>query len=325
MNPLERMSSMTTRIGSGKLTYEVLLDWAKLPAGWSFLEVTDIAVDNKDRVYVFCRGEHPLIVFDQGGNFLNSWGEGQFKRPHGLTLSPDGSLYCVDDGAHAVRKYTLEGKLLMTLGTPGQASSFQGGLPFNRPTKMAIDPKTGDLYAADGYGNSRVHKFSPEGRHLFSWGQPGSDPGEFNLVHSVCTDKEGHVYVADRENHRVQIFDSHGRYIAQWNNMHRPCGLHISLQSEQLCYVGELAPSLTVNENFPNLGPRISIYNLEGRRLTRLGDIRPGEEPHQFWAPHGLATDSHGNLYVGEVSWTFTGSKLKPPRELCSFRKLVRV
>jgi len=316
---------MTTRIGSSQLAYEVLLDWAKLPPGWSFLEVTDVGVDDKDRVYVFCRGEHPLIVFDQQGNFLNSWGEGQFRRPHGLTLSPDGSLYCVDDGAHVVRKYTLEGKLLMTLGTPGQASSFHGGLPFNRPTKVAIDPKTGDLYVADGYGNSRVHKFSPEGRHLFSWGQPGSDPAEFNLVHSVCTDKEGYVYVADRENHRVQIFDSRGRYITQWNNMHRPCGLHITDQREQLCYVGELAPSLAVNENFPNLGPRISIYNLEGKRLARLGDIRPGEEPHQFWAPHGLTTDSHGNLYVGEVSWTFAGSKLNPPRELRSLRKLARV
>jgi DNA-binding beta-propeller fold protein YncE len=316
---------MTTKMGSGDLSYEVFLDWAKLPGGWSFLEAVDVAVDSKDRVYVFCRGQHPLIVFDPKGNFMDSWGEGQFKRPHGITISPDGSLYCVDDGDHVVRKYTPEGKLLMTLGSPGQASPFQEGLPFNRPTKAALDPKTGDLYVADGYGNSRVHKFSPDGRHLFSWGQPGSDPGEFNLVHSICTDKEGYVYVADRENHRVQIFDSQGRYMTQWNNMHRPCGLHISGNGEQLCYVGELAPSLMINENFPNLGPRISICNSKGKRQARLGDIRPGEKPDQFWAPHGMATDSHGNLYVAEVSWSFTGSKLHPPQELNSFRKLVRV
>ena len=316
---------MTTKMGSGELTYEVLLDWAKLPGGWSFLEAVDVAVDSKDRVYVFCRGEHPLIVFDPEGNFLDSWGEGQFKRPHGITMSPDGSLYCVDDGDHVVRKYTPGGKLLLTLGSPGQASPFQEGLPFNRPTKAAFDPKTGDLYVADGYGNSRVHKFSPDGKRLFSWGQPGSDPGEFNLVHSICTDKEGYVYVADRENHRVQIFDSQGRYMTQWNNMHRPCGLHISGNGEQMCYVGELAPSLMINENFPNLGPRISIYNLKGKRQARLGDIRPGEKPDQFWAPHGMATDSHGNLYVAEVSWSFTGSRLHPPRELNSFRKLVMV
>jgi len=316
---------MTTKMGRGKFTYEVLLDWAKLPEGWSFLEAVDVAVDSRDRVYVFCRGEHPLIVFNHEGDFLDSWGEGQFKRPHGITMSPDGSLYCVDDGNHVVRKYTPEGKLLVTLGSPGQASPFQEGLPFNRPTKVALDPKTGELYVADGYGNSRVHKFSPDGKRLFSWGQPGSDPGEFNLVHSICTDKEGYVYVADRENHRVQIFDFQGRYMAQWNNLHRPCGLHITGNGEQLCYVGELAPSLTINENFPNLGPRISICNLRGERQARLGDIRPGEKPDQFWAPHGMATDSHGNLYVAEVSWSFTGSKLNPPRELCSFRKLVRV
>src|SRR4030067_2772882 len=99
----------------------------------------------------------------------------------------------------------------MTLGSPGKASPFQQGRPFNRPTKVAIDPRTGDLFVGDGYGNPRVHKCSPEGRLLFSWGQPGSDPGEFNLVHSVGTDQAGQVYVADGENHRVPVFDSHGR------------------------------------------------------------------------------------------------------------------
>jgi len=316
---------MVAKMGSGDFNYEVLLDWAKLPEGWSFLEVVDVAVDSQDKVFVFCRGKHPLIVFDREGNFLYSWGEGQFQRPHGITISPDGSLYCVDDGNHVVRKYTPDGKLLLTLGTPGQASPFQEGRPFNRPTKVALDPKTGDLYVTDGYGNSRVHKYSPEGKHLFSWGQPGSDPGEFNLVHSVGTDKEGYVYVADRENHRVQIFNSRGKYLAQWNNLHRPCGLHIAGNGELLCYIGELAPALEINEKYPNLGPRVSIYNLKGQRLARLGDIQPGEEPHQFWAPHGMATDSRGDLYVGEVSWSFTGSKLQPPRELRSFRKLIKL
>jgi DNA-binding beta-propeller fold protein YncE len=316
---------MTTKMGSGNFTYEVVIDWAKLPKGWSFLEAVDVAVDNQDRVYIFCRGEHPLIVFDPEGNFLTSWGEGQFKRPHGITLSPDGSLYCVDDSNHVIRQYTPEGKLLGTLGSPGQASPFQEGSPFNGPTKVALDPKTGDLYVADGYGNSRIHKFSADGRLLFSWGRPGCDPGEFNVVHSVGTDKEGYVYVADRENHRLQIFDSQGRYITQWNNLHRPCGLHIASNGDPLCYVGEIAPSLAINQNFPNLGPRISIYNLKGQRLARLGDLRPGEMPHQFWAPHGIATDSRENLYVAEVSWSFLGRTLTPPRELRSFRKLVRL
>jgi hypothetical protein len=190
---------------------------------------------------------------------------------------------------------------------------------------VALDPKTGDIYVADGYGNSRIHRFSPEGKYLFSWGEPGSDPGEFNLVHSVCVDRDGLVYVADRENHRLQIFDSKGRYLTQWNNLHRPCGLHIAGEEEQLCYIGELAPGMAINEKYPNLGPRISIYNLKGERLARLGDVRAGNEPHQFWAPHGLATDSHGDLFVGEVSFAFAGSKLDPPRELRSFRMLMRL
>jgi len=316
---------MATRLGSGKFTYEVIVDWAKLPKGWSFLEVADVAVDSQDRVYVFSRGEHPMMVFDRDGNFLASWGEGLFKRPHGITIGPDDTLYCVDDVDHTVSKFTLEGQVLMTLGTPGKAAPFQGGAPFNRPTKVALDPRTGDIYVADGYGNSRVHKYSPDGRHLLSWGVPGSDPGQFNLVHSVCTDKDGWVYVADRENHRVQIFESNGKYVTQWNNIHRPCGLYIDGNRQQFCYVGELGPTLPINKDYPNLGPRISIYNLEGKRLARLGDIRMGEKPNQFWAPHGIAMDSRGDLYIGEVSWSFAGGDMDPPRELRSFRKLAKL
>lgn len=316
---------MKITLGSGNFTYEVLTDWAKLPEGWSFFEVVDVAVDSRDRVFVFGRGAHPLMIFDREGTFLSSWGEGRFQRPHGITIGPDDAVYCADDEGQVIRKFTPEGELLMTIGTPGQAAPFQQGLPFNRPTKVALDPRTGDLYVADGYGNSRVHKYSPEGNLLFSWGQPGCDPGQFNLVHSVCTDKDGYVYVADRENHRIQIFDGQGKFMTQWNNLHRPCGLHIDLKRGPLCYIGEIGPQLAFNADFPNLGPRVAVYDLEGRRLARLGDIRMGDEPHQFWAPHGLATDSRGDLYVGEVSWSFKGSTLDPPRELRCFRKLVRI
>ncbi|MBP1719650.1 MAG: repeat family protein, partial [Deltaproteobacteria bacterium] len=229
---------MAAKMGSGRFAYEVLVDWAKLPEGWSFLEVVDMAVDEKDRVYIFSRREHPVTIFDSEGNLLNAWGEGLFQRPHGITIDPEGNLFLVDDGGHVVRKYTPEGKLLFTIGTQGKGAPFQQGLPFNRPTKVAFDPQTGDLYIADGYGNSRIHKYSPEGKYLFSWGGPGSDPGEFNLPHSVATDARGLVYVADRENHRIQIFDSQGKYVTQWNNMHRPCGLHLTGGVQPLVYIG---------------------------------------------------------------------------------------
>jgi DNA-binding beta-propeller fold protein YncE len=315
---------MKTMLGKGDYTYEVLLDWAKLPEGWTFHEVADVAVDSKDRVYVFNRGKHPMIVFDREGNFLSSWGEDIFKRPHGVTIDPEDMLYCVDDGDHTVRRCTPEGKVLMTLGTPGQPAPFQSGRPFNRPTKVALDPKSDEFYVSDGYGNSCVHKYTSDGKLLFSWGGPGTDPGEFNIVHTVCTDQEGLVYITDRENHRLQIFDPKGKFVTQWNNLHRPCGLFIRYEPQQVIYIGELAPQQAVNKEIPNLGPRVSIYDKNGERIARLGDVRAGEAPNQFISPHSLAVDSRGDIYVGEVSYNAMGRKLTPPRELRSFRKLKR-
>lgn len=321
---LEGGKVMTIKLGSDSYTYEVVVDWAKLPEGWTFHEVVDVAVDSEDRVYVFNRGEHPLMVFDREGNFLTAWGEGKFKRPHGITIGPDDMLYLADDDAHIIQKYTTEGELLMTIGTPGIGASFQSGDPFNKPTKVALEPETGNLYISDGYGNARVHKYSPDGKHLFSWGASGCGPGEFNLVHSVCTDKQGYVYVADRENHRIQIFDANGNLHAQWHNMHRPCGLYID-EHEEIAYIGELGPQYPFNEGYPNLGPRVSIYNLTGELLVRIGERKWGEDPDQFIAPHGIASDSRGDVYVGEVSFSAYGKDLDPPRELRCFRKLIKI
>ena len=215
---------MATIVGSGEYRYEVIENWGKLPDGWHYGEVAAVGVDSKDNVYVFARSEHPMIVFDRDGNFLRSWGEGLFRRPHGVHIAPDDTIYCTDDGDHTVRRLTLEGKLLLEIGVPGEPAPYMGGDPFNRCTHTALSPE-GDLYVADGYGNARVHKYSPNGKLQFSWGEPGTDPGAFNIVHNICCDEDGWVYVADRENHRVQVFDGKGKYHAQWNNMHRPCGL----------------------------------------------------------------------------------------------------
>ena len=123
------------RVGTGDFVYEVVMDWAKLPVDYHFVEAVDVAVDSADRVYVFNRGDHPMIVFDREGNFLESWGEGVFSRPHGLTIGRNDTLYCVDDGDHTVRKCTLDGRILMTMGTKGEPAPAHSGLPFNRPTK----------------------------------------------------------------------------------------------------------------------------------------------------------------------------------------------
>jgi len=314
---------MAVTVGSGPFTYEVAEGWGKLPDGWTYKEVAAVGVDKKDQVYLFTRGEHPVIVFDREGNFLRSWGEGTFKRAHGVTMGPDDTIFLTDDGDHTVRKCTLDGKILFTLGIPGKPAPYQSGEPFNRCTHVALSPQN-ELYVSDGYGNSRVHKYSPDGKLLFSWGEPGTDPGQFNIVHNIVADRDGYVYVADRENHRIQVFDGGGKFIDQWHNMHRPCALYMDTGREPLCYLGELGPSMSVNKDCPNLGPRLSILSKEGKVLARLGDIRPGEAAGQFIAPHGLALDSRGNIYVGEVSWTIAGQHLKPPREMRSLQKLIK-
>ena len=212
-------------LGSGEHRYRVVENWAKLPDGWTLTDVASVAVDSKDRVYVFNRGDHPMIVFDRDGNFIKSWGEGLFGRAHGLHIDADDNLYCTDDGDHTVRKCSTDGKVLLTIGIPNKPAPFMSGEPFHRCTHTALSPK-GEIYVSDGYGNARVHKYTPDGKLIKSWGEPGTDPGQFNIVHNISTDADGWVYVADRENHRVQVFDGNGKYEAQWNNLHRPCALH---------------------------------------------------------------------------------------------------
>ena len=316
-------------LGEGAFRYRVNRDWAKLPDGWTFHEVAAVGVDQNDNVFVFNRGKEPMIVFDRQGNFLRSWGADIFSHAHGIHMAPDGTIYCTDDGDHTVRQVTTEGRVLMQLGVPGKESPFMSGQPFNRCTHTALSP-SGDLYVSDGYGNARVHKYSPDGKLLLSWGRPGSGPGEFNLPHNIVCDPDGWVYVADRESHRIQVFDGNGKYETQWNNLHRPSGMCMTFGRCPLCYVGEIGPYMPVNRHYPNLGPRVSILDGKGNVLTRLGrtDDATGQEPGQFMSPHGIAVDSHGDIYVGEVvasSWpsAFPG-KPRPPN-LKSLQKLEKL
>ena len=151
-------------LGSGNFTYSVVEQWESLPEGYWWRDAAAVAVDSKDRVFVFNRGNHPMILFDKDGGFLGSWGEGLFTNAHAITLGPDDTIYCVDDGDHTVRQCTLDGRVLMTIGIPGRHAEPYSGDPFNRCTDVAVDPNTGDLYVSDGYANARVHKYSPAGR-----------------------------------------------------------------------------------------------------------------------------------------------------------------
>jgi DNA-binding beta-propeller fold protein YncE len=315
-------------LGSGEHRYRVVENWAKLPSGWTLTDVASVAVDSKDRIYVFNRGEHPMIVFDRDGNFLKSWGEGLFSRAHGLHIDADDNLYCTDDGDHTVRKCTTDGKVLLTIGLPGKPAPFMSGEPFHRCTHTALSP-SGDIYVSDGYGNARVHKYTPDGKLIKSWGEPGSDPGQFNIVHNIATDADGFVYVADRENHRVQVFDGNGRYETQWNNLHRPCALCCCGGKHPNFVIGELGPGMPVNLKVPNLGPRLTIVDAKGKRVARLGgENGPGVETGKFLAPHGLALDSKGDIYVGEVgvtNWKTSFPNIDMPDEVRRARCLTKL
>jgi len=293
--------------GTGKYRYELVDGWARCPEGWSFIDVCGLSIDSQDRVYILSRSAHPVMVFDREGNLLTSWGEEFFKRAHGSYSGPDGSVYCTDDVNHTVSKFTPEGKLLQVLGNKDQPSDTgykpksdlleslatikRGGPPFNRPTGVALS-SSGNIFVSDGYGNARVHKFSPDGKLLLSWGEPGTGPGQFSLPHSIWVDKRERVWVADRENSRIQIFDARGEFLSQWTDLLRPTDIFID--DEETVYVSEL-------------GLRISLFTIDGELLSRWGCQRQDKETDLFVAPHTIAVDSHGDIYVGEVAMTAAG------------------
>jgi DNA-binding beta-propeller fold protein YncE len=320
--------------------YEPVPLWAKLPHGLWMKEATSVAVDSQDRVYVFNRGNMPMLVFDPDGNLVDYWGNDDpyqgtelfedsygnmmprakgswFMRPHGIFIDHDDNLWLTDDINCLMTKTDRKGNVLMRLGT-GKPSAFQSGEPFNRPTDVAVHPHSGDLFVSDGYRNSRVHRYTANGRHIMSWGEPGSDEGQFSLPHDVCLVGDRHVLVCDRENHRVQMFTLDGKFVRTWHS-HKAVAATATPDGSAVV-VAEQGPP-PVQRNVPNVGHKIQIYTPEGDRLTKFGAALPGEHPDQFNWLHGLAIDSQGNVYGAEVSYVEVGSKLDPPRELVSLRK----
>jgi hypothetical protein len=315
--------------------YRVHETWEQLPARIRRGEVAAVATDSRDRVYVFNRGEHPLLVFSSEGEFLTSWGEAAFVRPHGIHIGPDDTVWCSDDADHTVKQFTLEGKPLRTIGVSGKSSDTgatsmdfrtikRAGPPFHYPTNLAIGPG-GELYISDGYGNARIHKFTPDCRLLFSWGEPGSGPGQFHIPHGIAVDRQGIVYVADRENSRVQLFSPEGKYLDSWNDVVRPC--EVCCAGDRV-FVAELGfrAGMWPDTSPPTpdaSGGRLSIFSTNGKLLARWGG---GANPcawGDFFAPHDVWVDSRGAVYVGEVTLSAGGKRGLVSPDCHSLQKFV--
>ncbi len=263
--------------------YRVVASWPQLPANIQLGQVSGVATDSADRVYVFHRGKQPILVLDRSGKLLRSWGDDLIKSAHGLRVDHENHVWTTDVGNHLVRKFDAEGKLLLTLGKQDQP----GDTPdqFNRPTDVAVAP-SGEFYVSDGYGNSRVVKFSKEGKYLKEWGKKGTGEGEFNLPHAICLDARGRVYVGDRENNRIQVFDADGKFLAQWRDSGAPFGLFLTPDERLLVADGR--------------AHWVKVLDLQGKTLGRWSE--PGKGPGQLTLPHALCRDKQGAVYVAEIT-----------------------
>ena len=260
-----------------------------MPEGWKFGRVSAVTTDPQGEVYVFQRGPKadPVVVFDAEGKYLRSWGRGFFGNPHGIRADKDGNIWCVDNGHHQVYKFTRDGKLLLTLGTKGKIGTDEN--TFGAPSDIAWDSK-GNFYISDGYRNSRVVKFDPNGKFLLTWGTPGTGPGQFHLVHSVAVDSQDRVYVSDRENNRIQIFNSDGKFLKQWNHLGCTQGVFITSKDEMWVMTHR---NNVENGSYDTLAGRIMKIDLDtGKVLAAMES--PGH--------HLSVKESTNEIFIGSLT-----------------------
>jgi DNA-binding beta-propeller fold protein YncE len=322
-------SAIAPTLGQGDWVFEPVPEWGELPHDVVLGDCAGVAVDSHDRVVLFNRGETPVVILDRDGAVVTTWGKGLFTNPHGAMFGPDDTLYLTDNGDHTVRRFTADGDMLLEIGQPGIAAPFLSNRPFHRCTHSTLTP-LGDILVSDGYGNAAVHRFSPSGELLATFGEPGVGPGQFNVPHNIACDAQGRIYVADRENDRVQIFEADGTFRSQIVNMHRPSGMAITRDAEPSVIVGEMASYLAVNKGWPNIGVSVTVFAGDGTLLSRIrrDDSPLGQEPGQWMSPHSIALDSEGSMYVGEVGsndWAALFGDEPRPAAVRGFQKLRRV
>jgi len=291
------------------LGYKLVPEWpiqaksaAGTPAGpWNLIQAPAVAIDARGHILVLHRGAHPILEFESSGKFVRSWGDGLisegkvvavapgFRAPgasgysavygpagchscgaHSIRVDPEGNIWVVDAGGHVIYKMDSQGKVLLRLGRKGVAG--MGNSSFNLPTDVAFAP-SGDIYVSDGYGNPRVVRYSRGGKYLLEWGKRGTGPGEFGLPHNVVVDARGRVYVTDRDNQRIQVFDSNGKFLNQWANTGGVSTLFLT--KDQHIWTGGV------------------LRDLEGKILGRLPEAPTG---------HGTAVSDSGDVYIAQLS-----------------------
>src|SRR5262245_15920708 len=276
---------------------------AGFPSAWNFIQVSSVAVTPRGTVLVMHRGAHPVMEFDSGGKLLRTWGDGFFSEgkvaaipqsywtadkshysavygpagctscgAHSIRIDPQGNIWLVDAPGHVIYKMSADWKELMRLGTKGAAGTDQ--THFNLPTDVAFAPD-GSLYVTDGYGSARVVKFSKDGKYLLQWGKRGKGPGEFGLPHNLVIDAQGRVYVTDRDNQRIEVFDASGKFLTEWTGTGGISGLAIT--KDQKIWTGG------------------TLRNLDGTVVGRLAG--PGTE-----GAHGVAFTDSGDVYLAQLS-----------------------
>ncbi len=272
------------------------------PGPWNFGQVSGVAINSNGNVLVLHRGAHPILEFESTGKFVRSWGDELISDGKAFTLAPEdqvegrtihsavygpagcaacgahsirvdreGSIWLVDATGHVVYKMNQQAQVIMQLGSKGVSGT--GRDTFNMPTDVAFAPN-GDIYVSDGYANERVVKFSRRGEYLLEWGKRGSGPGEFTLPHNLAIDAQGRVYVTDRENQRIQVFDSHGKFLKEWAGVGGISALFMT-KDQQLWAGG-------------------ALFDLDGTLIGKL--------PGSSGGAHGMAATDSGDVYSAQLS-----------------------
>ena len=276
-------------------------DWPQRPGDVEWAQVSSIGVDAKDNIWTFHRGNVPVQAYRPDGTLVHSWGAGLFDNPHQIRFGRDGNVWLSDDGNHTVRKFTPEGELLMTIGTPGEPGSDAAHL--GAPQDVAI-ARSGDLFIAENR-NSRIVHYDPTGRFVKAWGEPGHEPGQFNFPHGIDIDSRGRLYVPDRNNARIQVFEQSGRFVAEWRNVMVPWQIWITPNDEvYVCGSSPMAWGEGATLGTPPKDQIVVKFDTTGRVLE-LWAFPKGEDGNEQpgdlnWA-HGIAVDSSGSLYLGDM------------------------